>query len=652
MITRRHLAPPSRVDHGTYACYRDPYNPNILRETLVKGKRTIIDNKPAAGGKCSFRGPKKARYFYVQLIGGGGGGKELKESDYDPVRNADYQIKTHKLNPPKEGYLVGQSSNEPAYTDDIFPNGKEKDYNELVNNVYIRLFGQSGDGSTQSFQGETDDESSKRCVVYGVSQNALSDAPNRDCYGGRYNKNIGWTAAQADGASGGVTPGSDIYTNSTSCKIDSSICDNCNNLYIVKTSNHDYKCPLTLANDMKKVDCKNDKAGKGTDGYAYFKLSDIEKPINYSSHTTGNVYEVKPQEIGRYNDNFKRAANGNGVYFSFYDSYGSPVNLLSIHGGQGAEYGIPYERYPKVTTNYSKYCLEGDMYLEGQDGKVDLNSSYAYSDKHNASGYKGRINKSNAQWYDYTNLKFVQTDITQSQYLPYGVGGKAGELKTMILKEIPEGIDMVPGKGGKAGKPGEDTKLCFPNGTTQADCSNTSWPKDLVKPAKGGAAGENMYLWEIEINPYYDATTLQTTTTGKWRVGETVEAGARAGEKTKLESIIKFIISSANQTLRDLLMHFGEGGAGTAVRTQATCGADYQDIALMNGNTEIKSKPHETRKYKLDLWKGTDGKYSCNDYIWTTTNNATGDGYWVDAVGVDDDGKAQAGKSGAIVKRW
>ena len=683
MITRRHLAPPSRVDHGTYACYRDRYNPNILRETLVKGKRTIIDNKPAAGGKCSFRGPKKARYFYVQLIGGGGGGKELKPDDYDLEKNSAYQIKKSEVKETR--FLVSQPDRGSEYSasldiDSFFPKGYN-DYNELIKDQYVILKGYSGDGSycdPSLYGGSCEKGASKgsaaKCTWgtethYICSQcgsNGNGCTPVEQCPDSGPMPEECYTKRRVE-----TTYGTS-YMNiiERDCTNDESLrekqyirCDIAS--YKPKTYKYLDGIKPKVVPNVIDTRCPNAKYGQGVGWYnqrykisyfggqIYSSASNHDKCknyyINYNSpqYTYSSTY---PQKTFA----FEPMGDGQGIYF-----YKGNDVYFAVCGGQGAAKGVPKRLNPKAFKDYgydanieNDFCSEDAQYPQSGNGnyytKIKSKNQYA------SLVSRGEGAQDNSS-HNYEDLKFVKTDITQSQWLPYGVGGKAGELKTMILKEIPEGIDMLPGKGGEAGKPGEDTKLCFPNGTTQADCSNPSWPKDLVKPAKGGAAGENMYLWEININPYYNESnkTLQPTTAGEWRIGETVQAGARAGEKTKLESIIKFIISSANQTLRDLLMHFGEGGPGTAVSTKATCGADYQDIAFMNGNTEIKSKKHETRKHKLDLWKSSDGKYYCKGHQWKYVDDTQQtDGYWDGAVGVQDDGKAQAGKSGAIVISW
>ena len=59
MITRRHLAPPERANHGTYACYweRKEDGTQQLKQTLVRGRKTIIKNADTA--ECTFDPPKQ-----------------------------------------------------------------------------------------------------------------------------------------------------------------------------------------------------------------------------------------------------------------------------------------------------------------------------------------------------------------------------------------------------------------------------------------------------------------------------------------------------------------------------------------------------------------------------------------------------------------
>jgi hypothetical protein len=77
VITRKHKDAPEKKIHGFYACYRDE-NDN-LRETIIKNSKVVEDN--ALVEKCQFQKPKKAMYYYVQVIGAGGGGANVTTLD-------------------------------------------------------------------------------------------------------------------------------------------------------------------------------------------------------------------------------------------------------------------------------------------------------------------------------------------------------------------------------------------------------------------------------------------------------------------------------------------------------------------------------------------------------------------------------------------
>ena len=140
MITRRHMAPPEKADHGTYACYweRKADGSHILKQTFIKGKRTVVSDE--ATDVCKFDPPKKAKYFYVQLIGGGGGGKKLEWEDIDPATNEAYRVKGHSSL--AKYPIVGQSGSN-SYSQDMFD---KKEYKALVNDHKIVLHADAGEG--------------------------------------------------------------------------------------------------------------------------------------------------------------------------------------------------------------------------------------------------------------------------------------------------------------------------------------------------------------------------------------------------------------------------------------------------------------------------------------------------------------------------
>lgn len=75
VITKRHARMPQKIVHGTYMC---AYNESgeLYEEKFIEGKQVgqtrIIDVD--AGENCLFEPPKKASYFYIQVVGAGGGG--------------------------------------------------------------------------------------------------------------------------------------------------------------------------------------------------------------------------------------------------------------------------------------------------------------------------------------------------------------------------------------------------------------------------------------------------------------------------------------------------------------------------------------------------------------------------------------------------
>ena len=183
MITRRHLNPPTKANHGTYACYRGA--DGGLRQTLIKGTKTIENDIPVT--ECTFDPPKKARYFYVQIIGGGGAGQQISENGVKPESNSSYRIKGRSNT--RSGYVVegctniyeagsgyyyanvtggcgwASGDNHSAYPINSFSSLEE--FKELVKNYKVAVYGTGYKGRycTQS-TGNTSSNAYKIAGVY------------------------------------------------------------------------------------------------------------------------------------------------------------------------------------------------------------------------------------------------------------------------------------------------------------------------------------------------------------------------------------------------------------------------------------------------------------------------------------------------------
>ena len=93
IVTKKHYKLPQLVSHGAYLCY---YKDNKLREARWSGKYVLKKLFDREVTECNFAVPKKAPYFQVSAIGGGGGGGD---AGYDGGSPSSGEISDQKFGP-------------------------------------------------------------------------------------------------------------------------------------------------------------------------------------------------------------------------------------------------------------------------------------------------------------------------------------------------------------------------------------------------------------------------------------------------------------------------------------------------------------------------------------------------------------------------
>ncbi len=627
MITRRHLAPPQKVNHGTYACYRD--NAGVVRETLMKGKKTIIDDQVAAGGTCNFEPPTKARYFYVQLIGGGGGGKDI--NDEDLLLDA-YKIKGSYA---KVGGTIVQDSGSPSDWTGLLD---DAEYNTLVGSKKLILSGTSNDGE--------------------VCSSSYYSWESRGCGDGVEDSDpyckIGIGSGTGEVPTSCVTPTPSGFSKSagmlqhtcTAKAEDPKVCESCPSVTCtvpVTAETPDGKKDYNLGSSTNMVStrCTNNKNGSGISCYRKISLSSIGRNIIDHSYTWSN----NPSLCGYVRGGVPRQSDGYGHVFSV-----GSTNLLRICGGEGAQTGKnKYENPVSAYYNHPyhiEYCSTPDEYKDAANGScLDIPSS--------SEGGEGTEPTSlNPEEYLYPGVGIYDVKASQSQVIPYGVGGRAGQIKTLILKKIPENMQMVPGTAGPVNGKGGDTTFG----------PGTDFPQKI---AFGGGAGASVFTIDAGLTPYSDAETETLQGPGSWRTTSTESMDSRIGEKIVFSTFIRFVISYNNHALKERMEVFGRGGDGAATMTESTCAYKYEPIILADNSDILNSRifaghanvpvPTWTEDGVVDGVTYTASP--CNGHSWVTQEDADDDpttgydlGYYEGALQISS--HATGGQSGAIVISW
>ena len=709
MVTRRHLAPPTRSTHGTYACYWETPaggGEPVLKETLVKGRKTIKDNvtvDPVVG--CQFESPRKAKYFYVQIIGGGGGGRDLDwDSEVNPETVEKYRVLGLKeMSPDSEGFFVAGDGMNP-YTDSI--NLSTSQYIQLLQpdtllgipitaNHVMYLHGTSEDGyscgekgSAGCQPGQTPDE--PYCEAYMPSEcievKNFDDKPGSWHYGSTYSYDC------------------EVDSDEAMCK-DNNECINSGVKCVVKDEEGELvekDIPFSPQVTIADATCWGGEPGKGMSYYKPVGVGGLSSvlsgdvfAIHHENHPSyckfDSTLDLSTSDWNTYSASGTptwkepyttrsasntRAKDGNGLWFG--GRFISTISPLYVCGGRGAEIGVTLSNDKRSGVN-SGYCsyVYGDPNAKSrnrcEDGKYhDRNgligcqfgtfgaiSSLLYGDGSESEPAEMTA-PGNLTHHDYLTFRIIFVNLWQHQEIPYGVGGRAGELKTMILKSVPDGIRMVPGKGGLSGidpQKGGDTYFG----------SNDEGSEISEKIAYGGDVGYEVFSIDAEIGPYSSGQSLQSTGSSSGnRTTTTVDVDSRQGGTIPYSTFVKFVISYTNKDLKARMSVFGQGGNGAATATDATCGYDYHAFALHDSNKDpavINSIPQPGQP---TIHAGT-FMGGCNGYAWQKfprpsdvkdkdydeKNDKTNGFYWGHYPGAFKIVEhAQDGQTGAIVISW
>ncbi len=697
MITRRHLNPPTKANHGTYACYRGA--DGGLRQTLIKGTKTIENDVPVT--TCTFDPPKKARYFYVQIIGGGGAGQQISASGVTPESNSSYRIKG-KTNT-KTGYVVegctkiyeagsgysyanvtggcGWASGDThsAYPINSFSSLEE--FKELVKDYKVAVYGTGYKGRhcTQS-TGNTSSNAYKIAGIY--------------CTDGRI---FDITTCEAPVFDDGESFPDDVYSYTDkpdSAKYYMKECTNigenheclmCGDYDKVAVTNHcDPENGVTEGCFKSKIymkidDCENKRIGQAGDFYAQIPLARLFKTTIksalYNNNKTSIVYNG--YTAGKAND-------GVGQQFTWKEHDKTNSSSVIIKGGTGAVKGMPEKENPYYGPD-SEQKKKSSMFCSTPHNGVNTPNTYAviqpdYNGEEDDSNTlrnahclssepgiqcfagPGTASYDDVSVFDFKKLQISDMDLYQEQVIPYGIGGKAGQIKTLIFKELKENIPMDPGHGGVVGSTNQN------GGDTKFGGGESGIPEKI---ALGGAAGNQTFTSNVPIHPYGegDASKIfQWIDPGHWRTYTTANITARKGGNISYNSYLKFIISYRNENIINIMKNFGAGGHGTASKTECTLGYKFSPLVLLNNNKFINhilpgERVNVAPQQLFDISRGM----KCNGkYEWTQTyNNSSSyyhpeynpdptkgipEGYWKGAVTIDED--ATNGGSGAVVISW
>ena len=662
LITRKHLTPPSKVNHGTYACYRKQNNQ--LHQTLIKGTKVVENDIPVA--KCTFDPPKKAKYFYVQLIGGGGGGRSLTDSN---LNSSSYYIQNVSNNSwgnfatgcyylwgDGDTACRGYTKSTTPYNDNLFNTPQE--WEQLVKDYKIGLYatGQRGRYCTTGYSGgygygascdigKQDAES--KCQANRYDATSCSDAkyPN-NCYrsGSRYYYQL--KCPSSDGLRCNTCKNYDFAENN--CDLETHTGDGC--FYEVTA--------------MEAKDCYN----QSSDSYGQPKSFYTQIPLKnlYKAHISSSVSRDDSQRYVSYNGKtVQKAWDGVGLKYTWKTN--GVDQYWHVRGGAGAIKGLMQKNNPYYSDdsdqikNSSEYCSPADTYktVQPKSTTYDPNKLYdAYCLTSDASIAPCKQGSESSAYNGSTsfNFRYLQIgdiNLSQKQVIPYGVGGKAGQIKTLLFKELKEDLPMNPGRGGAIGVQGEDTT--FGGGDSGIP----------LKIAYGGPAGVQTYTMDVKIDPYMSNGSLQyNQPAGQWRTATTKSIATRNGEKISYNSYIKFIISYKNENIINIMKDFGKGGDGTASKTECTMGYHYQPVTLENNGSIINKIVPNGRK-DIPPSKLTssgfvcNGKYKWSSYSYSNPIDTKGisSGYWysktnssIRAVQIDE--PATEGGSGAVVISW
>ena len=731
MITRRHLAPPTRVSHGTYACYwqKEEDDSYSLRETLVKGRKTIIDNQVVNEDVgCRFEAPRKAKYFYVQIIGGGGGGRDINWYDEVNPANIDkYRVYgSKKMSKDDEGYFV-KTPEHKVFTDTMELDWSQ--YKELLepgllsSTHFLYLHAKSGDGGVCS--GNPKYPESSTCDI-------------------GYEPDLAYCAAEIN--------------NSAGCGFALMDCPECSELkignktrytFICKDENGDGHCDddtectgkmnvrcdsdedfLSFSSyfNTDRVVCNNDLNGKGIEAWARmgtgskadifvaglitgdFKFAFERHDTNHSNciyrdtvpltSTDWNAYKVKNNKptifeplAYQYNgpkEYPEHMQNGQGYWFK--GRIASNLVPLYVCGGQGAERGVYLGNNPRAHSDFRATANEFCSPAYGNPGETNSSGTPVYNnglryDQWDSNwtfltgsgegDFKKSKTWSNTSPYehDYLDLRIINFDLAQHQELPYGVGGRAGVIKTLILKSIPDGVYIMPGKGGKGGlEPTDGEKSLFGSDEPGSPLSE--------KIAEGGAAGKEIYSIDAEIGPSIhwptpgtinNSNIQKTNINNSNRVTSTENQDSRFGGTISYASFVKFVISYNNKLLKERMVNFGRGGNGAATATFATCGYEYHAISLYDKSKSPKVIKSIAQPGQPVVDAGTFSS-GCNGYSWNPVAAPEGEdadynpskpsvtdgyhwGYYANGPSMEDNAlrkvqDAQDGQTGAIVISW
>lgn len=725
MITRRHLAPPGKANHGTYACYREVSG--NLHETLIKGRVTIKDVTLPAGQECNFEPVKNAKYYYVQLIGGGGAGKKLDRDDvvsdggtasstnYYVIRGKKGYDKTSPENAQKVGFFVGGcnktinggdgSNNQwkltaggcnasQATTSGIFTADQKELYEELVGAYKILLYGNGfrGKRCTDDVIGDTNNgflSPTNRLTGQNTSAQRIQRVGNI-CQTGIASYNPPYCSLAVQEADKEYVTDTTVKLIHADLKL---LLDSGNNKYFAyncptekinatvdSTAEGDpiyfktYKCSAcndaTYLNNINTYTTASEEGPKFSGRYVGQTFTDNssndhvqcqlpnllpqDNPYYYDVDTTSYKFQKAvplkdlfmttieskalvpkqsgiPESYPQYNKYISddkygsmnkeehpealKASDGVGQEFTWTDNEGNK-HEFNIYGGTGLVVSHTKSKLPsKYTDGGNDYCVPASFYnkynIQQKDKVKSASAEYLVKDSSDQELSKEAVNSVDSityseDEYDYRKLRFGKIRLTQSQEIPYGIGGKAGELKSMILRDIPENVPMHPGWGGKATGSNDNNRSELNEGGRSGEDTTFGGGASGIpeRRAQGGRSGELFFTQSIKVDPYFydeDGNIVKTTgADGKqhamiqgqdsyngslWRTETTHDMSARYGEELTYSAFVKFVISYNSGALRERMKDFGRGGDGASTIANCTKGYDYQPIVLLNSDT-------------------------------------------------------------------
>lgn len=599
ILSKKHKKAPTKVFHGRYACF---YNGDQLWEQQYSGEN-IIKNDPVSA--CTFIAPKKTNYFYVQIIGGGGGGAGV----YSTNPNYWNTIRVANQNKYVAQYSVDTSTSKTNKVTNVCCYSKiqhslemfdltEEEFNSFVSTKYT--WNEAYSGAGHHCQDEhSEDGTCPLCEGFKVKTGEFHCVDKDDF-------NIYHD---------------DTYKNYEDCK----------------AAGHEWK------EDIYTTICPNSKIAQGA--FAYTLPVQIKYGVgagNYTNLSRVDAWAAGPSSTTLRNSlnslssqNLPRAKGGTGAK-ACIDTPDGDV-CAEVVGAEGAELGECFTK----TTEFDCVCRTPSQYVNPAAGYI----AQGVATKPSSSTVCVEGDSDCLQ--SPANLNFYRREYYQTQSLPYGNGGLAGEYKTFFVRQIDADVVISPGKGGAPGAYSTSSYVSYcnyPETSSYASnpiCSGRSGGDSRLGAlvAKGGKGGTGN-------NAYYNTYTLPNKGSADYaKYNGSFSLNGDAGEISlfREESSMLNVSNPLAGTVD--FENFGSGGQPIQIRNDCWEGYYYN---------KFEGGYPSSIEYKEQYpWDNVACKQAGSEHPWSGSTSLTYGsyaGYYRDAIKVV--AEPDAGYSGAIIISW